>query len=57
MFKNITLITALLFASLAQAQKEISPRRIDLLAYNAQGVLSLYTQKQKDKFLELWFEY
>ena len=57
MFKNITLITALLFASLAQAQKEISPRRIDLLAYNAQGYLSFYTQKQKDKFLELEFDY
>ena len=56
MLKNFTLIIALLLTSLAQAQKETSIRHIDILAYDSDGGLYFYTQKQKDKFLELEFE-
>ena len=56
MLKNFTLIIALLLTSLAQAQKETSIRHIDILAYDSDGELYFYTQKQKDKFLELEFE-
>ena len=56
MLKNITLIIALLLTSLAQAQKETSTRHIDILAYNSDGELYFYAQKQKDKFLELEFD-
>ena len=52
MLKNITLIIALLLTSLAQAQKETSIRHIDILAYDSDGELYFYAQKQKDKFLE-----
>lgn len=56
MLKNFTLIIALLLTSLAQAQKETSTRHIDILAYNSDGGLYFYTQKQKDKFSELEFD-
>ena len=56
MLKNFTLIIALLITSLAQAQKETSIRYIDILAYDSDGELYFYAQKQKDKFLELEFE-
>jgi len=56
MLKNFTLIIALLLTSLAQAQKETSIRHIDILAYDSDGELYFYTQKQKDKFLELEFD-
>ena len=56
MLKNFTLIIALLLTSLAQAQKETSIRHIDILAYDSDGELYFYTQKQKDKFLELEFK-
>ena len=41
---------------LAQAQKETSTRHIDILAYNSDGGLYFYAQKQKDKFSELEFD-
>lgn len=56
MLKNFTLTIALLLTSLAQAQKETSTRHIDILAYNSDGGLYFYTQKQKDKFSELEFD-
>ena len=56
MLKNFTLIIALLLTSLAQAQKETSIRYIDILAYDSDGELYFYAQKQKDKFLELEFD-
>ena len=56
MLKNFTLIIALLLTSLAQAQKETSTRHIDILAYNSDGGLYFYAQKQKDKFSELEFD-
>ena len=56
MLKNFTLIIALLLTSLAQAQKENSIRHIDILAYDSDGELYFYAQKQKDKFLELEFD-
>ena len=56
MLKNITLIITLLLTSLAQAQKETSIRHIDILAYDSDGELYFYAQKQKDKFLELEFD-
>ena len=56
MLKNFTLIIALLLTSLAQAQKETSIRHIDILAYDSDGELYFYAQKQKDKFLELEFD-
>ena len=56
MLKNFTLIIALLLTSLAQAQKETSIRHIDILAYDSDGELYFYTQKQKDKFSELEFD-
>jgi len=56
MLKNFTLIIALLITSLAQAQKETSIRYIDILAYDSDGELYFYAQKQKDKFLELEFD-
>ena len=56
MLKNFTLIIALLLTSLAQAQKETSIRHIDILAYDSDGGLYFYAQKQKDKFSELEFD-
>ena len=56
MLKNFTLIITLLLTSLAQAQKETSTRHIDILAYDSNGELYFYTQKQKDKFSELEFD-
>ena len=56
MLKNFTLIIALLLTSLAQAQKETSIRYIDILAYDSDGKLYFYAQKQKDKFLKLEFD-
>ena len=56
MLKNFTLIIALLLTSLAQAQKETSIRHIDILAYDSNGGLYFYAQKQKDKFSELEFD-
>ena len=56
MLKNFIFIITLLLTSLAQAQKETSTRHIDILAYNSDGGLYFYTQKQKDKFSELEFD-
>ena len=56
MLKKFTLIIAFLLTSLAQAQKETSIRYIDILAYDSDGGLYFYAQKQKDKFSELEFE-
>ena len=56
MLKNFTLIIAFLLTSLAQAQKETSTRHINILAYDSNGGLYFYAQKQKDKFSELEFE-
>jgi len=56
MLKNFIFIIALLLTSLTQAQKETSTRHIDILAYNSDGGLYFYTQKQKDKFSELEFD-